>query len=179
MTDATPPRMTVPFDSYRFLDFISRKVMKAWAERGMRDKPAEIPWTLLRKPLSKSRVALLSTAAVALRDDKPFDTQGERRNPWWGDPSHRLIPRGTKTEQVRLYHLHIDRSFGERDLNVVFPLDRLEELAALGFVGESAPTHYSMMGYILREAELLAKTVPSIIAQLREEEVDVLALVPS
>jgi D-proline reductase (dithiol) PrdB len=169
----------VPFDSYRYLDFISRQVMKAWAERGLRARPGDVPWTPLRVPLAKARVALLSTAAVALKDDKPFDAEGERRNPWWGDPSHRIIPRGTRTEQVQLHHLHVDCSFGERDLNVVLPLDRLEELAAEGVVGEVAPSHYSMMGYILREAELMARTVPAIIASLRAEAVDVLALVPA
>jgi hypothetical protein len=60
------PSTSVPFDSYRFLGFISRKVMKAWAARGLRSKPAEIPWTPLTKPLAESRVAPLTTAAVAL-----------------------------------------------------------------------------------------------------------------
>jgi D-proline reductase (dithiol) PrdB len=179
MADAPLAPRRGSFDSYRYLDFISRKIMKAWAERGLRSKPSDIPWTSLRKPLSRSRVALLSTAAVALCGDRPFDIEGERRNPWWGDPSHRLIPRGTKTGQVRLYHLHIDCAFGQQDLNVVLPLDRLEELAAAGFIGESAPTHYSMMGYILQEADLLAKTVPAIVARLKTEAVDVLALVPA
>lgn len=179
MSVPTQPGSSAPFDSYRYLDFISRQVMKAWAARGLQAKPADIPWTSLRVPLAKAKVALLSTAAAALKDDQPFDAEGERRNPWWGDPSHRIIPRGTRTEQVQLHHLHIDRSFGERDLNVVLPLDRLEELAAEGVVGEVAPSHYSMMGYILREAELLAATVPAIIARLRADAADVLALVPA
>lgn len=179
MSATTPAAAPAPFDSYRFLDFITRKVMKSWAERGLRSRPADVPWTPLGKPLSRARVALLSTAAVARTDDRPFDTEGERRNPWWGDPSHRRIPRGTTTADVRLHHLHIDRSFGERDLDVVLPLRRLDELVAAGLVGESAPTHYSMMGYILDESAILAETVPAIVEQLRAEAVDVLALVPA
>lgn len=167
------------FDSYRYVDLLTRKVMQAWAERDLRNKPSPMPWSPLRKPLSQAKVALLSTAAVARTDDVPFDTDGERRNPWWGDPSFRRIPRGTRTNQVGIHHLHIDRSHARADLNVVLPLDRLDELAAEGFIGQSAAMHYSMMGYILDARELLTNTVPAIIQHLREDEVDVVVLVPS
>jgi len=76
-------------DSYRFLDFASRQIMKAWAAR---EEPGAIPFTPLRKPLGECTVALVSPAAVARNDDVPFDQDGERRNPWWGDPSYRAIP---------------------------------------------------------------------------------------
>jgi hypothetical protein len=76
-------------DSYRFLDFASRQVMKAWAAR---QEPGVIPFTALAKPLGECTVALVSTAGVARNDDRPFDQEGERRNPWWGDPSYRAIP---------------------------------------------------------------------------------------
>ena len=49
-----------------------------------------------------------STAGVARNDDRPFDQDGERRDPWWGDPGFRAIPLGTTEKDVRLYHLHID-----------------------------------------------------------------------
>src|SRR6476661_485122 len=122
-------------DSYRFFDFASRQVMKAWAAR---QEPGMIPFTPLTKPLSECRVALLSTAGVARNDDRPFDQEGERRNPWWGDPSYRAIPPGTTERDVRLYHLHIDPRFGESDLDVVLPMRRLVELAGGGIVGRAA-----------------------------------------
>ena len=96
-------------DSYRFLDFATRQVMKAWAAR---QKPGEIPFTPLAKPLGECTVAVLSTAAVARHDDRPFDQERERRDPWWGDPSFRVIPLGTTERDVRLYHMHIDPRFG-------------------------------------------------------------------
>jgi D-proline reductase (dithiol) PrdB len=162
-------------DSYRFLDFAARQIMKAWAAR---QEPGVIPFTPLAKPLSECTVALVSTAGVARNDDRPFDQEGERRNPWWGDPTFREIPLGTTEEDIKLYHLHIDPHFGEADLDVVLPMRRLAELAAEGFIGRPAHTHYSTMGYILEPKELVEKTAPAIAERMRAERVDAAALVP-
>lgn len=163
-------------DSFRHLDFISRQVIRAWVER---EVPRPIPWTPLSKPLSRSTVALVSSAGVALQGDVPFDQERERRDPWWGDPSHRVIPHGTTAADVRLYHMHIDTRFGEEDLDVVLPAQRLGELARDGVVGAAARSHYSIMGYILRPRELEEVTAPAIARRMREEGVDAAALVPS
>ena len=112
-----------------------------------------IPFTPLAKPLRECMVALVSTAGVARNDDRPFDQEGERRDPWWGDPSFRTIPLGTTEKDVRLYHLHIDTRFGEADLDVVLPMRRL--------------------------AELVEKTAPAIAERMRAERVDAAALVPA
>lgn len=162
-------------DSYRFLNFASRQIMKAWAGR---QEPGVIPFTPLRKPLRECTVALLTTAGVARRDDRPFDQEGERLNPWWGDPSFRAISLGTTEKDIRVYHLHIDPRFGEADLDVVLPMRRLTELAGEGVIGLPAPTHYSIMGYILDTEELIAKTAPAIAERMRAEQVDAAALVP-
>lgn len=162
-------------DSYRFLDFASQQVMKAWAAREAFDA---IPFTPLAKPLRECTVALVSTAGIARNDDRPFDQDGERRNPWWGDPSYRTIPLGTTERDVRLYHMHIDPKFGEADLDVVLPLRRLAELADQGVVGRPAPTHYSMMGYVLEPKELIETTAPAIAERMRAERVNAAALVP-
>jgi D-proline reductase (dithiol) PrdB len=160
----------------RFVDFASRHVVKGWIAR---EERRPIPWSPLRVPLSKATVALVSSAAVARRDDTPFDQEGERANPWWGDPTHRVIPRGARSDDVRVYHLHIDPAFGDRDVNCVLPIDRLDELAASGLVGEPPASHYSYMGYILEPRELLAHTVPAMLQQMHAEEVDAVVLVPA
>jgi D-proline reductase (dithiol) PrdB len=162
-------------DSYRFLDFATRQLMKAWAAR---EDPGVIPFTPLAKPLRECTVALVSTAGVARRDDRPFDQDGERRNPWWGDPSFREIPLGTTEKEIRIYHLHIDPRIGESDLDVVLPMRRLAELAVEGVIGRPAPTHYSIMGYILDPRELVGTTAPAIAARMRAERVDAVVLVP-
>ena len=163
-------------DSYRFLDFASRQVMKAWAARQDR---GVIPFTPLARPLPECTVALVSTAGVARHADRPFDQEGERRNPWWGDPSFRAIPLGTTEKDVRLYHMHIDPRFGEADLDVVLPMRRLAELARDGVIGRPALTHYSIMGYLLEPAELVEKTAPAIAERMCAERVDAAALFPA
>jgi len=162
-------------DSYRFLEGIAGRVMKHWASLG---GSREIPWTPLAKPLSQCAVALLSSAGVALKTDQPFDQKIERRDPWFSDPSYRVLPRTASASGVRVYHLHINPSFAEQDLNCVMPIERLNELETLGEVGRSALSHYSYMGYTLRPEALLQRSVPDIIRRLHEEQVDAVVLVP-
>lgn len=163
-------------DSYRFLDFASRQVMKAWAAR---QEAGTIPFTPLQKPLRECTIALVSTAGVARRDDTPFDQEGERQDPWWGDPSFRVIPLGTTERDIRICHLHIDPRFGEADLDVVLPMRRLTELAREGIVGRPAPNHYSLMGYILEPAVLVEETSPMLAQRMHADGVDAAALVPA
>ena len=162
-------------DSYRFLDGIAKRAMRHWA--GLRAE-IPIPWTPLSKPLSKCIVSLVSSAAIALKASQPFDQNIERSDPWFSDPSYRLLPRTVRTGETCVYHLHINPAFAEQDLNTVIPVERLNELAARGEIGGSAPSHYSYVGYTMRPERLLRESVPSIVRQLREEHVDAVVLVP-
>ena len=157
------------------VDPLTRRLVRSWAAREPEREPV---FSALATPLASCRVALLSTAGLALRDDRPFDQAGEERNPWWGDPSHRVIPRGTPGSALQCYHLHIDPRPIEEDLNCALPLERLEELAAAGVIGEVADAHYSIMGYLLDTAELERETVPQIAESMRAEGVEVALLVP-
>jgi len=163
-------------DAYRFTTPGTRRVAQAWIRR---EPPHDVPWTPLAKPLSACTVALVSTAGIARNDDRPFDQEGERRNPWWGDPTFREIPLNTTERDVRLYHLHIDPRFGEADLDVVLPMRRLSELAQTGVVGRAAGRHYSVMGYILDAGVLVEQTAPAIASRMRADGVDAAALVPA
>lgn len=162
-------------DSYRFLDGISARAMRRWAALGPRP---QVPWTQMAKPLSQCTVSIVSTAAIVLKTDRPFDPAIEQQDPWFSDPSYRVIPRTATAAGIRVFHRHINPAFIERDLNCGLPLERLSELGALGEVGRSAPSHYSFMGYTLRPEALLRDSIPGIIRQLREERVDAVLLVP-
>lgn len=111
--------------SFRFIDGNTRCMIKNWIRI---EQPRPIPWTPLTKPLSECTVAMLSSAGIALKDDLPFDQDGERQNPWWGDPTYRILPKMATEVEVRLYHMHIDPSFAEQDLNCLFPLKRLQQM---------------------------------------------------
>jgi D-proline reductase (dithiol) PrdB len=179
--DPRPARLVLgdrgmAIDSYRYLDFLTRQIIRAWVDR---ETPGPIPWTPLRKPLPECTVALVSTAGVVRKGDRPFDQERERNDPWWGDPTHRVIPHGITERDVELQHMHIDTRFGQEDLDVVLPARRLEELSKEGIVGRPAASHYSVMGYILRPEVLENETAPAIAAAMRREEVDAAVLVPA
>jgi D-proline reductase (dithiol) PrdB len=165
--------MTV--DSYRFLDGITRRVLKTWATR---ESYREIPWTPLARPLAECTVTLVSTAGLALETDEPFDQEGERQNPWWGDPTFRVLPREATEKDVRSWHLHGNAANVKEDLNCVLPLELLLELEAAGEIGRSAPRHHSFMGYILDPTELLGQSAPEMIRLMKEDAVDAVLLVP-
>ena len=162
-------------DSYRFLHGIEKTVLKRWA--GLPGE-TQIPWTPLATPLSKCTVSLVSSAGIALKIDHPFDPEIARRDPWFADPSYRVVTRTVRTGDVRVCHLHINPAFAEQDLNSVLPAERLEELAEMGEIGAAAPSHYSYMGYTLRPERLLRESLPGMVRQLREEHVDIVVLVP-
>jgi D-proline reductase (dithiol) PrdB len=162
-------------DSYRFLDRAVKKMVRSWIRT---EQPREIPWTPLRQSLSESRVALISSAGLALKTDQPFDQDGERENPWWGDPSFRILPKDATGSDVNLYHMHINPHLVEQDLNTLLPVQRLQELEACGKIGASANHHYAYMGYILQPKTLLTESVPAMIRLMKQEEVDIVVLVP-
>jgi len=162
-------------DSYRFLDRSVKKMVRSWIRMEQR---REIPWTPLDRPLSESSVALVSSAGLALKTDQSFDQAGERENPWWGDPSYRILPKDATGADVSLYHMHINNRLVEQDLNTLLPLQRLLELEASGEIGSSADHHYSYMGYILQPKTLLAESIPPMIRQMKQDEVNVVVLVP-
>jgi D-proline reductase (dithiol) PrdB len=168
--------VTKQVDSYCFLDYLTRTVVKAWIAK---ESAREIPWTPLSRSLADCTVALISSGGIALKSDRPFDQEGERQNPWWGDPSYRVLPRTATAQDVGVYHLHIDASFALHDLNCLLPLQRLLELEEDGTIGGSAAHHYSFMGYTCDPTPLLEESTPAIIRQLRDDHVDVVVLVPA
>lgn len=168
--------MPQTIDSFRFISGLTRRVVKSWI--GM-ETPRPIPWTPLRKPVSESTLAVISSAGIALKGDLPFDQEGERKNPWWGDPSYRTLPRDTCTGEVNMYHMHVDPFYVNQDLNVLLPLERLVELEENHEIGKLAPTAYSFMGYNLNPDCLLEETTPAIINGLQQEAVEIVLLVPA
>ena len=96
------------------------------------------PWVSAR-PLQDSRIAILTSAALHPRTELPFAA---------GTAEFRTLPASFAAADMALSHISInfDRNGFQRDINVVYPIDRLRELAAEGIVGAVADTHYSVMG---------------------------------
>jgi D-proline reductase (dithiol) PrdB len=89
--------------------------------------------------LSQRRIAIVSSAGLVVRGEDPFRGR---------DPDYRAIPADTTAQELLISHISInfDRTGFQEDWNVVFPLDRLNELAADGVIGSVAATHYAFMG---------------------------------
>ena len=162
-------------DSFRYLSPASTAIVTMLIAKAPSDS---IPWTPLSRPLSEARIALVSTAALSMRTDRPFDTDGERANPWWGDPSYRLIPSTATERDVVASHLHIETAYLEQDLDVALPLRRLAELEAERVVGSAAPSHYSVQGYLLDPNEFLATSISAIAERMKGDEVDAAVFLP-
>lgn len=98
----------------------------------------ETPWTE-GPPLESARVAIVSTAGLHRDGDRPFQA---------GAGDYRIIPDDIDTADLRLSHIstNFDRLGWQHDINTVFPIDRLHELADEGVIGSAARYHYSFMG---------------------------------
>jgi D-proline reductase (dithiol) PrdB len=154
---------------------IDERVQRSWVAREEEREPV---WAPVQKPLARSTVALLSSAAIAMNDDAPFDQELERRDPWRGDPGFRLIPRTATEADVACWHLHIHPEISTTDLDCQLPMRRLAELVEAGEVGASAEQHYSICGYQMDTSLLERQSVPAVIQHMRGQGVDLLLLVP-
>jgi len=115
----------------------------------------DTPWTPFAVPLNETRVALISTGGFYLPPAPPFDVDAPL-----GDATFRVIPSDVALSDLRIAHTHYGHQRAERDRNVVFPLDRLRELAADGVIGGVGPRAYSF-GFTVHTAELVDPLVGS------------------
>ena len=120
-------------------------------------------------PLAERRVAIVSSAGLVVRGEKPFRGR---------DADYRVIPSATRPDQLLLSHISInlDRTGFQEDRNVVFPLDRLNELAAEGEIGSVAATHYSFMG--ATDPVQMEGHAREVAGLLKEDQVDAVILSP-
>ena len=126
--------------------------------------------------LSKRRVALISTAGLHRRDDRPFAVTAGNARAIAGD--YRVIPHHVAANDLVMSHVstNFDRTGFQQDWNVVFPLDRLHELAQQGVIGSVAAFHYSFMG--ATEPRHMEAAAHELSHLLQQDEVNAVLLVP-
>jgi D-proline reductase (dithiol) PrdB len=134
----------------------------------------EAPWTPLAKALAQCRVAVLTTAGLYRRGEQP----PFRAEDIEGDWSLRELPLDADPATLAIAHTHFDHARAEADLNTVYPLERLRELVQAGFIGDLAPTHFSISGYCTRPDLVSEHTAPQVVQRLRMERVDALLHIP-
>lgn len=162
-------------DSYRFLP---RSFRPLYEGRGPLPGEEAPVWTPFDKRLASSRIALLTSAGVYVPGQHaPFDLEGERSRPEWGDPSWRAIPDGA---DVAVAHLHINDEDLLADPEIALPRRLLASLAAEGVIGSAAAEHIAVMGFQERNlSDWRSATAPAIVAHLAAEGADGLVLAPA
>jgi D-proline reductase (dithiol) PrdB len=118
-------------------------------------------------PLSQRRVAIVSSAGLVVRGDPVFRGR---------DADYRPIPSTTPANDLLCSHISInfDRTGFQEDWNVVFPLDRLNGLAAEGTIGSVAATHYSFMG--ATDPVQMVDNAKEVAGKLKADQVDAVLL---
>ena len=129
----------------------------------------EIAWAPLRKPLSESTVALISTGGVHLRSHRPFHLNG--------DPTYRVIPKAARAVELAISHQAYDKTDALQDINLVFPLERLRELESEHVIGRLAEQHYGFG--LMGSAKKLMPSIREVAQRLSESRVDLALLVPA
>lgn len=122
------------------------------------EKPLElsrycVPFTPFKRKLEESLVCLVSTAGVRAKSDKPYELEG--------DNSFRRIDGSLSASELAVDDSHYDHGCIDKDVNCVFPIDRLRSLAREGRIGGLTEEHFSM-GFSQALRELRETTIPQL-----------------
>jgi D-proline reductase (dithiol) PrdB len=134
-----------------------------------------VPLARASKPLHQCRVTLISSCGVHLKSDRPMDVCHP-----FGDFSFRRVPSGAKHADLIIHQLKYPHDDADLDINVIFPIERLQELAAEKVIGGLTRNFFSFIGYNM-DPEKFERTVAADIARAvcEEEQADVALLAPA
>ncbi|MEX2614999.1 MAG: glycine/sarcosine/betaine reductase selenoprotein B family protein [Alphaproteobacteria bacterium] len=126
------------------------------------------PW-VTGPPLAERRVAIVTSAGLSLRGEKLFTR---------GAADYRVIAGDADTADVLMNHVSVnfDRTGFQDDVNVVYPIDRLKEMAAAGEIGSVADFHYSFMG--ATDTAPMEASARELAGMMKADRVDAVILTP-
>ena len=137
-------------------------------------KNDHVPLARLTKPLSECRLAFVSTAGVQPRGSVPFDTVHPV-----GDYTFRRVPSASRVADLEIHQLKYPTAGANRDLNVIFPIERLQELAAEGVIGGLTEHFFSFIGYNMDPERLERTLAEDIATAVSEEGADIVLAAPA
>jgi hypothetical protein len=132
--------------------------------------PSRTAWNPLENPLARSRVALLTSAALRLADQQSFIPRD--------DTTYRLVSSDPSAGMIVIDHHSGIGRVPRQDPEIVFPRTALATLANEGVIGSVSPFHVSFMGGLKCHEEVERKLATAIAAELRRAEVNAALLVP-
>ena len=138
-------------------------------------KESFVPQARLRKPLAASRLTLVSSCGVHLKTDQPLDVCHT-----FGDFRFMRVPSAAKHHDLIIHQLKYPHDDADLDINVIFPIERLQELCKEGQLDGLTPNFLSFIGYNMNP-EKFERTVAAGIAEavVQEERADCALLAPA
>jgi D-proline reductase (dithiol) PrdB len=138
-------------------------------------KESFVPQARLGKQLAASRLTLVSSCGVHLKTDQPLDVCHP-----FGDFRFMRVPSGAKHDELIIHQLKYPHDDADLDINVIFPIERLQELCEEGCLGKLTPNFFSFIGYNM-DPEKFERTVAEGIAEavVQEEHADCALLAPA
>ena len=133
-----------------------------------------VPLAHLSKPLAEVRLTFVSSAGVQPKGTLPFDVVHPV-----GDYSFRRVPSTAKPADLEIHQLKYPTASAHRDLNVIFPLERLQELAREGIIGGLTPSFFSFIGYNMDPERLERTLAEEIAAAVVADGADIALLCPA
>ena len=148
---------------------------------------SDTPWATMAKPLSESRIALITSSGHFVDGDDPKPLGIENMSQEEAEdrimetikepPSLSVIPSDTAFEQIRVRHGGYPVEGAVADPQVVLPLRIMESLETTGVIGEFAQDSYSFVG-AAAQGPIKKRIGPEWAEMLRDAEVDAVLLVP-
>ena len=134
-----------------------------------------VPQASLAKSLSQSRLTLISSCGLHLKSDEPLDVCHP-----FGDFRFSRVPSSAKHEDLIIHQLKYPHDDADLDINVIFPIERLQELCEAGVLGGLTANLFSFIGYNM-DPEKFERTVAADIAEavVEEEHADCALLAPA
>ena len=121
------------------------------------------------KPLREATVAIVTSASLHHATDDDFAPV---------DTGFRVLQRDRRDIVVGHWSPNFDATGVTADLNVVFPIDRLEELAEQGAIGRISEVHLAYAGNQFDLSGIRMDGGPAGADFLNNNEVDVVLLTP-
>lgn len=125
-------------------------------------------WAPVEKSLDEMTIALVTAAGVHLESDKKFNLAG--------DFTYRVIPSSADSSELMVSHGGYDNGDVNKDVNCMFPIDRLKEISKEGIIGEISPIHIGFMGGGGDQEKFTNQTGPQIAEELNDHDVDAVLL---
>lgn len=125
-------------------------------------------WTPLEKPINECVVGFASACGVHLKKQIPYKTSG--------DKTWRVVPKNVRPDELMITHGGYDHTDVNKDINCMWPYQRMQELEDEGFIKYFCDDNAGFMGGG-GDVELLRdKTGPEMAELFKKQGADIVLI---